>query len=54
MRFKMALKRHPEDETLKIKFDDFTYNIKILREKRDIGDISSDDILEWLASQEGE
>jgi len=52
MRFKMSLKRHPEDEELRRRFDDFTYNMKILREKRDSGDISSDDILEWLASQD--
>lgn len=52
MRFKMALRRHPEDAALKNRFDDFAYNMKLLREKRDAGDISSDDILEWLASQE--
>lgn len=52
MRFKMALRRHPEDAALKNRFNDLSYNMKLLREKRDAGDISSDDILEWLASQE--
>lgn len=50
MRLKMAIKRHPDDPTLQQKFDSLTEGMKEKRKKRDMGELNSDDILEWIAS----
>lgn len=52
MRYKMSIKRHPDDESLKTEFNTFVEDMNTLRKKRDEGLISSDDILEWLAKFE--
>lgn len=50
MRLKMAMKRHPEDETLREQFNVLTSGMKERRQRRETGELSSDDILEWLAA----
>ena len=54
MRLKMAIKRHPNDPLLQQKFDRLTEGMKEKRKKRDIGELNSDDILEWIASLDTE
>lgn len=49
MRYKMALIRHPENAELKKQFEQLTKEMKIKREQRERGEISSDDILVWLS-----
>lgn len=52
MRLTMAVKRHPDDSTLQEQLNVLTEGMKEKRRLRDAGSISSDDILEWLASMD--
>ena len=54
MRLKMRLKRHPEDKRIQQKLIELTNEMKILRNKREAGLVSSDDILEWISSIDAE
>lgn len=54
MRLKMAIKRHPDDLSLKSKLQVLTDGMKEKRRRRDLGEISADDILEWIASIDGQ
>lgn len=49
MRYKMAIKRHPDDVELKRSFDLLTQGMKTRRKERELGKLSTDDILEWLS-----
>ena len=48
MRLKMRLRRNIGDEKLKRKLRELTDGMKEWRKKRDLGEVSSDDILDWL------
>ena len=48
MRLKMASRRHPEDEEIKVKLAKLATEMKVFRQKRSAKEVSSDDILEWL------
>lgn len=50
MRLKMAIKRHPDDETLQGRFQQLTDGMKDKKKLHKAGDLSVDDILEWIAS----
>lgn len=50
MRLKMALKRHPGEEELKMRFTELTDGMKMRKKQKEDGLISADDILEWLTS----
>ena len=52
MRLKMAIKRHPDDETLKERFTELTEGMKARKKQKEDGTISVDGILEWLISFE--
>lgn len=50
MRIKMAIKRHPENSDYKKSLENLTQGMKEHRRQREEGEISTDDILEWLNS----
>lgn len=50
MRLKMAVKRHPEDETAQERLQELTEGMKIRRKQKEEGSLSTDAILEWIAS----
>lgn len=50
MRFKMAIKRHPERTDLQEQLSELTAGMKLRRRQKDEGTLSTDEILEWLAS----
>lgn len=50
MRLKMALKRHPDSEELQERLRELTEGMKIHRKQKEEGLISTDVILEWIAS----
>lgn len=50
MRLKMAIKRHPENTNLQEKLLELTEGMKARRKKREEGKLSTDAILEWIAS----
>lgn len=54
MRLKMAMKRHPDDSNLKEQFKKLTEGMKEKRKQRDMGTISTDEILEWISKIENE
>jgi len=50
MRLKMAIKRHPDDESLKERFKELTEGMKVRKKQKEEGMISVDGILEWLTA----
>lgn len=50
MRFKMAIKRHPERTDLQEQLSELTEGMKLRRKQKEEGTLSTDEILEWLAS----
>jgi len=50
MRLKMAIKRHPDDETLKERLAELTEGMKIKKKQKEDGMVSVDGILEWLTA----
>ena len=50
MRLKMGIKRHPDDETLQMRFQELTNGMKEKKKSHKEGTLSVDDILEWLVS----
>lgn len=52
MRLKMAIKRHPDDDTLKDRLMELTEGMKSRKKQKEEGTVSVDGILEWLTSFE--
>ena len=50
MRFKMAIKRHPERTDLQAQLSELTEGMKLRRKQKEEGTLSADEILEWIAS----
>lgn len=50
MRLKMAAKRHPENEEVQKRLQLLTEGMKIKRKQKEEGSLSTDAILEWIAS----
>lgn len=50
MRLKMAIKRHPERTDLQEQLSELTEGMKLRRKQKEEGILSTDEILEWLAS----
>lgn len=54
MRYQMATKRHPGDKLIASRFAELRRAMSEKRQLRDAGKLSSDDLLEWLASMDTE
>ena len=52
MRLKMAIKRHPDDDTLKDRLMELTEGMKSRKKQKEEGTVSADGILEWLTAFE--
>lgn len=50
MRFKMAIKRHPERIDLQRQLSELTEGMKLRRKQKEEETLSTDEILEWIAS----
>lgn len=50
MRLKMAIKRHPDDAALRERLRELTEGMKVRKKQKEEGTISTDGLLEWLAS----
>ena len=52
MRYKMALKRHPDNTQLVDRFSELKGEMASKRKLREAAKLSSDEILEWLATMD--
>lgn len=50
MRLKMAVKRHPDSKEAQERLQELTEGMKIRRKQKEEGSLSTDTILEWIAS----
>lgn len=50
MRLKMAMKRHPDNTEIQERFLELTEGMKAKRKQKEEGNVSVDEILEWLSS----
>lgn len=50
MRLKMATKRHPDNEEFQKRFTELTEGMKARRKQKENGNLSTDEILEWLST----